>query len=201
MEPAFTWIASYGYAAIFGLLVLGIVGLPLPDETLLTFVGYLSFRGDLMLAPSLASAFLGSASGITISYSLGRLVGSAALTKISGTLHVKPEHLVRAQQWIQRWGPYTLLIAYFVPGVRHVAALMSGVAKLPVVTFARFAYAGALLWSGTFIMIGYWLGEEWHRLSPSLHRSLVLYGLAIGLVLVAGLVVLRRRRRGDESGL
>ncbi|MBA2251795.1 MAG: DedA family protein, partial [Nitrospirales bacterium] len=45
MDQAFAWIADYGYVAIFGLLVLGIVGLPVPDEALLTFVGYLSFQG------------------------------------------------------------------------------------------------------------------------------------------------------------
>ena len=42
-----SWITEYGYAAIVGLLMLGIVGLPVPDETLLTFTGYLVFRGNL----------------------------------------------------------------------------------------------------------------------------------------------------------
>jgi len=198
MESAFTWISSYGYAAIFVLLMLGIVGLPVPDEALLTFVGYLSFRGERMLAPSLASAFLGSACGISLSYTLGRLVGPTLLTKLSGTLLVNPEHIATAQQWVQRWGKYTLLIAYFVPGIRHVAALMTGVSKLPLGTFAQFAYAGALLWSGTFIMIGYWLGEEWSRLSTTLHRSLLLFGLAIGLLLIAGLTLVKKRSRTSE---
>ena len=43
------WITEYGYAAIIGLLMLGIVGLPVPDETLLTFTGYLVFRGTFRL--------------------------------------------------------------------------------------------------------------------------------------------------------
>ncbi len=194
MESAFTWISSYGYAAIFGLLMLGIVGLPVPDEALLTFVGYLNSRGELMLAPSIASAFLGSACGISLSYTLGRLAGPALFTKFSGS-HIHPEHIAKAQQWVQRWGKYTLLIAYFVPGVRHLAALMTGVSKLPLGTFARFAYAGALLWSGTFIMIGYWFGEEWNRLSPALHRSFLLFGLAVALLLIAGLALVRKRNR------
>jgi membrane protein DedA with SNARE-associated domain len=198
MESAFTWISSYGYAAIFGLLMLGIVGLPVPDEALLTFVGYLSFRGELMLAPSLASAFLGSACGISLSYTLGRLVGPALLTKLSGTFLVNPEHIAQAQQWVQRWGKYTLLIAYFVPGVRHLAALLTGMSTLPPGAFMRFAYTGALLWSGTFIMIGYWLGEEWTRLSPTLHRSLLLVGLVVGLLLLAGLMLARRWSRTHE---
>lgn len=43
MDLGFEWITHYGYVAIFVLLMLGIVGLPVPDEALLTFVGYLSF--------------------------------------------------------------------------------------------------------------------------------------------------------------
>ena len=50
------WIAQYGYLAIFLLLVCGIVGLPVPDETLLTFTGYLAFKGELSLAPAFAAA-------------------------------------------------------------------------------------------------------------------------------------------------
>lgn len=201
MESAFIWISSYGYAAIFGALMLGIVGLPVPDEALLTFVGYLNARGDLMLAPSIASAFFGSACGISLSYMLGRLAGPALLTQLSSRLAVNPEHLTKAQQWVQRWGKYTLLIAYFVPGVRHFAALLTGVSKLPFGTFARFAYVGALLWSSTFIMVGYWLGEEWSRLSPALHRSLLLFGLAVALLLIAGLALLRNRTRTREPSL
>ena len=68
MDLAFTWITHYGYAAIFLLLMLGIVGLPVPDEALLTFVGYLSFKGDLQFVASLLTAFLGTACGITVSY-------------------------------------------------------------------------------------------------------------------------------------
>ena len=43
------WITQYGYLAIFCLLMFGIVGLPVPDETLLTFTGYLVFKGTFVL--------------------------------------------------------------------------------------------------------------------------------------------------------
>jgi len=55
MELGFECIGRYGYLAIFLLLLLGIVGLPVPDETLLLFVGYLSFKGDLRLGAALGS--------------------------------------------------------------------------------------------------------------------------------------------------
>jgi membrane protein DedA with SNARE-associated domain len=42
-------LGQYGYFGIYGLLMLGIFGLPLPDETLLLFCGFLGFEGDFRL--------------------------------------------------------------------------------------------------------------------------------------------------------
>ena len=67
-QQVLAWITQYGYLAIFSLLVLGIVGLPVPDETLLTFTGYLVYQGHLSLPLALLSGFAGSACGITTSY-------------------------------------------------------------------------------------------------------------------------------------
>jgi len=171
MELGFEWIARHGYGAIFALLMLGIVGLPVPDETLLIFVGYLSSKGTLQVGPACASAFLGSASGISLSYALGRFVGLPVLIKLGPLMHVRPEHLTRAHQWVERWGKYSLLVAYFIPGYRHLAALFIGASLLHPAVFARYAYTGALIWSATFIGLGYVAGEQWNQLFPILHRT------------------------------
>jgi len=171
MELGFEWIARHGYGAIFALLMLGIVGLPVPDETLLIFVGYLSAKGTLQVLPAAASAFLGSASGISLSYALGRLVGLPVMIKLGPVIRLRPEHLTRAQQWVERWGKYSLLVAYFIPGYRHLSALTMGASLLPPAEFARYAYTGALIWSATFIGLGYVAGEQWNQLFPILHRT------------------------------
>jgi membrane protein DedA with SNARE-associated domain len=198
MDAGFDWITRYGYAAIFLLLMLGIVGLPVPDEALLTFVGYLNFKGDLVLGPSVGTAFLGSASGISLSYGIGRLAGPQVVTKLGPALHLSPEHIANAQAWVQRWGRYALLIAYFIPGVRHLAALLVGASNLSLGVFARFAYPGALLWSATFIAVGYALGEEWHRLSPLVHRTLVVVALIVSSAVVVGLLIIRRKSQPNS---
>jgi membrane protein DedA with SNARE-associated domain len=46
-QQVLAWLTQYGYLALFSLLVLGIVGLPVPDETLLTFTGYLIYEWHL----------------------------------------------------------------------------------------------------------------------------------------------------------
>src|SRR5213593_3539260 len=72
-DAAFHWISQHGYLGIFSLLVFGIVGLPVPDEWLLTFSGYLVSKQTLRFAPTFIAAFCGSACGITFSYTLGRI--------------------------------------------------------------------------------------------------------------------------------
>jgi membrane protein DedA with SNARE-associated domain len=87
-ETVLQWISQYGYLGIFSLLVSGIIGLPLPDEVLLTFSGYLVFNGQLALAPTIASAFLGSICGVTVSYIIGLTGGSFLVIKYGRCLYV-----------------------------------------------------------------------------------------------------------------
>jgi membrane protein DedA with SNARE-associated domain len=193
MDASLDWIAQYGYMAIFLLLMLGIVGLPVPDETLLTFAGYLSFKGQLLLEPTLGAAFLGSACGISLSYGLGRLVGLHVVRKLAPTLHLQPDHLSKAQLWFERWGKYTLLIGYFVPGVRHLTALVAGASNLSFTFFAPFAYLGALVWSGCFIVLGYVVGEKWSQRSPELHNVLLIGTALVVLMLAAAMLIAKRQ--------
>lgn len=194
MEPGFEWIVRHGYGAIFLLLMLGIIGLPVPDETLLVFAGYLSSKGTLRLEPTVVTAFLGSACGISISYAIGRFLGLPALLKLGPLLHLRPEHLDQAHRWVERWGKYSLLFAYFIPGYRHLAAFVVGASLLEPTVFARFAYTGALVWASCFVGLGYVAGEEWQHLISVLHNSLrmaMLVGLAV-LGAGVGWLLLRR---------
>jgi membrane protein DedA with SNARE-associated domain len=197
MDTGIEWIARYGYGALFALLMLGIVGLPVPDETLLTFVGYLCFKGELNLPSALVTAFLGSASGISLSYGLGRVVGLQVVTNWGPLLRLNADHIARTQRWVARWGKYAVLFAYFVPGVRHLAALIVGASGLSVKAFAPFAYAGALIWSASFIGLGYLAGDKGRQLSPALHHPLIIAAGLIALASAAGLILMCRRS-GDS---
>src|SRR5215831_324939 len=111
-ETAFEWILQHGYTGIFSLLVLGIVGLPVPDEVLLTFSGYLVFRRTLVFVPTFLSAFLGSSCGITVSYMLGRVLDTYVLIKYGRYFHLTQERLTQVHTWFERRGRWTLLIGY-----------------------------------------------------------------------------------------
>jgi membrane protein DedA with SNARE-associated domain len=185
MEMITQWVAHYGYAAVFFLLLLGIVGLPVPDEWLLTFAGYLVFKEHFRLFPAFASAFLGSMCGITVSYGLGRSFGHFILHHYGRFFRITPEDIQRVHNWFDRYGTWTLLIGYFIPGVRHMTAVVAGTSKLRPLSFSLFAYSGALIWSATFMGLGYFLGNQWSQVLEQIHRHLVMFTwIALGIILI-----------------
>ncbi len=183
----FDWVSNYGYVAIFALLVSGIVGLPIPDETLLVFSGYLIWRGNLKLAPTVATAFLGSACGITLSYVIGRTLGIGFVHKWGRYIHVTEARLARVHRWFDRVGHWALFIGYYIAGVRHFTAVIAGTSLLEYRSFAAYAYSGGFIWVCTFISIGYFFGDRWHQVIDSVHHNLV---LASALVIGAAIVYL-----------
>lgn len=193
-QQVLAWITHYGYIAIFSLLIFGIVGLPVPDETLLTFTGYLIYKGNFSVQWAFAAAAAGSAAGMTLSYTLGRVFGMTVLHRYGKYLHITPSRLEGAHGWFERVGHWALTLGYFIPGVRHLTAYAAGMSELAPHQFALFAYSGTVLWVTTFLSLGYFLGERWQAVEKNIDHYLVGASIAIG-VLAAAYLVWRRWKR------
>jgi membrane protein DedA with SNARE-associated domain len=203
MDRIFEWLAHYGYGGLFLLLVLGIVGLPIPDETLLVVCGYLVFKGKLDPLATYLSAIAGSWCGITISYAIGRTAGIAAVHRFGKVFHLTDARLEKVHRWFARAGHWTLFVGYFIVGVRHFTALVAGTSKLEFRSFAVYAWSGGAVWAGVFIVLGYFLGyffgDGWRAIAELIHRG-ILYS-SLGLILAATAVwfVRRKVRRARRS--
>ena len=183
-QHVLNWISHYGYPAIFALLMLGIVGLPVPDETLLTFTGYLIYAHQFQLAPAFATVLAGTICGITLSYTLGRTFGLALIHRFGKYVHLTEERLAKAHRFFERAGHWSLTFGYFVPGVRHLTAYAAGVSYVAPPTFALFAYLGGFLWSSAFVSLGYFLGDRWQTVSAQIHRHLLIASMVVGVLLL-----------------
>ena len=104
MDGVFAWVAAHGYGALFLLIALGVVGLPIPDETILVFAGYLIGRGTLHPAGAFFAALAGAWTGISGSYLLGRTLGVGAVHRYGKYIHFTEARLAQVHGWFDRIG-------------------------------------------------------------------------------------------------
>jgi membrane protein DedA with SNARE-associated domain len=195
LENIDLFLAHYGYFAIFALLMLGIVGPLIPDETILVLSGIAVHRGQLELGATIAVAFAGSLCGITLSFTLGRTGAIYVLERFAPFNRWVGRHLPQVESWFERYGKWTLFFGYFIAGLRHFTALAAGMSKVKVRTFMAYAYPGGLVWVVCFISIGYYLGAEWEQLSRRFNRGVLIAAAVVVAVGLAGWL-LRRKRAG-----
>jgi membrane protein DedA with SNARE-associated domain len=176
LDPFIPWLNQYGSFAIFGLLALGIVALPVPEESLLVFAGFLMAKGNLPVPQTILAAITGAWCGITTSYLIGLGTGTY-LSKKSGKyrhyLGLTDVRLEKAHRWFEKYGKWSLFIGYFIMGVRHFTGYIAGTLRLEYRTFAWVAYSGGFFWASLFLSIGYFFSAEWENAMQFLHSHLV----------------------------
>jgi len=185
----------YGYIVLYIALTVELLGLPTPGETLMTYCGFLVFEGRLGYVASVVTAASGVISGITLSYFLGRKLGSTFFVKYGPYIHLGPEKLDKTSKWFNKYGNGLLVIAYFIPGVRHITGYFSGVTKIPYKKFAINAYIGAFLWTLTFISLGKTLGTNWRKLHGPIKQYLIIGGIIIAVVLICIYIYKSRKKQ------
>lgn len=152
------WLLHWGSIALFFLLAVGIIALPVPEETLMVIAGALVHGGKLHIIPTFFAALLGSLCGITVSYFLGKGVGHYIVRHFGKWLGIKQSQMDIAHNWFEKYGRWAIFIGYFIPGIRHFTGISAGATDLAYSHFILFAFTGALCWISTFLSIGYFLG-------------------------------------------
>jgi len=172
LESVLHLINEYGYLGLYISMSITIIGIPIPGESILTFAGYLAFQKDLYLIPTIISASLGSFTGVTISFFLGRILSDKLLNKRKTFFSISESNLIKTKKWLEYYGSWILMFGYYIPGVRHLTAIMAGSTQIKYSRFALFAYIGGFLWSLTFILLGYYVGKKWMSIIAQIHNHI-----------------------------
>src|SRR5207245_4128444 len=195
-------ITDWGYAGIFLVVILGNIGLPVPEETVLAVAGYVVWSGRLQLLPVLVVALVSAVAGDTFGYWLGRRYGRGTVERYAHWL-LKPGRVVVAESFVSRYGALAICVARFVGGFRFLAGPLAGAVGLPFRSFFR----GNLLWAVLFVpyavgfgyAIGYGLGpyiaHVQHALGGIGHMALLL-AIILVVVLVAWRTIIWIARLG-----
>jgi membrane protein DedA with SNARE-associated domain len=192
------YITEYGVVALYLLFFLGILGMPLPEETLLVFSGFLVSTGRLSYLPTLIACYLGSISAMTVAYWIGRLLGYSFIERYGSRLGLGYKLYKRTEEWFNWIGKWILLVGYFIPGVRQFTAYFAGITKLPFPTFVLLTYGGGLVWSVLFVTLGWQLGERWEQVFAFVSRNLAVAFL-VAIVAIVGLATFSQYRKKEMS--
>ena len=137
------------YAILFGIVFAetGLVVTPfLPGDSLLFALGAMGARDigiNLPLATVvvIVAAILGDA----VNYWIGFKVGPAVFKREDSRL-LNKKHLLRAQEFYEKYGGKTIILARFVPIVRTFAPFVAGVGKMNFFRFWLFNIIGGIAW-------------------------------------------------------
>ena len=190
-DPLLSLVFEYSYAGLFLAMSLGIVGVPFPDELLLTASGYMISQGSMNLFLTMSAAICGSVTGMSISYWVGRKVGKKLFGGFIGRL-LRADRLERLIMRLENWGEPLLLVGFFVPGVRHATALLYGASRRPYGTFLLYTSIGALLWTSVFLLVGTLLGEHWREITGTVNQDAAIAAAAFLLIGLAWLAWKRK---------
>jgi len=187
------WIAAYGYWAVFVLVGLESMGVPLPGETALVAAAvYAGTTHKLDIFGVIAAAAAGAVIGDNIGYEIGRWVGFPLLVRHGPRIGLDERRLKLGQYLFLRYGGMIVFFGRFVALLRTLAALLAGVNRMPWPRFFFFNAAGGVIWSSIFGFGGYVLGFSVHRISGPIGLGLLILAL---VAVVGGFVFLRRHEQ------
>ena len=173
LGPVSAFAIKNQYTGIFLSLFLGVIGLPLPVEGLLAYVGYRAYQGKLSIVPALFATILGGIVATVLGYGIVRAIGVAVMKK--HIRHLYPEN--KTKEYIAssfaRVGKWGLVVGYFLPVIRHLLGPLAALLEFELFDFIVLSSLGCTIWSTTFFVMGGILGKDWAKFSPGLQHFLI----------------------------
>jgi membrane-associated protein len=151
-----------------------LIGFFLPGDSLLFTTGFLIHAGllDINIHVAVLIIFLAAVLGDTVGYWFGRKAGPRIFNKPDARLFRK-EYVQRAQDFYEKHGGKTIIIARFIPIVRTFAPIVAGAARMEYRRFLSFNVIGGFLWAAGITYIGYGLGAWFESLGIEIDHILL----------------------------
>ena len=185
MEMLFKLLAEHVYLILFVSLILEFAALPLPGETMMVVAGIMAYNNHGSYIGMIVASALGTVLGMQFSYEVGRRLGTRAVDKYGSYIGLTPYRMTKAAEFFNRFGNIVIIIAYFLPGVRHILGYFSGISRINAKRFHVYSTVGGILWVVVFITLGYVLGPS----APHAFKLLHKYGTMLFIIAIAALFI------------
>jgi membrane protein DedA with SNARE-associated domain len=190
-------VQTYGYYAVFALIALESMGIPLPGETaLVTAALYSGATHHLNIAVLAAVAAAAAVIGDNVGYWIGRTGGLRLAESYGRFVRLDRVKLKVGRYLFARHGVKVVFFGRFVAVLRTFAAFFAGVSKMRWPRFLAANAVGGLLWAGFYAFGAYALGSA----ASSVGNTITIAGYAVaGVLTVASFIVVRRSLRRLEQ--
>jgi membrane-associated protein len=205
MDP-WTYIGPQGLfagAILPGILVIvfietGLLFPFLPGDSLLFTGGLLAAKGTLNIWTLAIAVPLVAIAGDQTAYFIGRRIGPALFNK-EDSRFFKRKYVTESHEFFERYGPFTVIMARFVPFARTFVPVIAGVSKMRYPLFLGFDIIGGFAWGGGVTLAGYFLGNIEF---VNKHLELIILGIAfvsiLPMLISAGRALRNRRRPKND---
>jgi membrane-associated protein len=205
MDPMY-WIGPKGLfasAVLPGILLIvfietGLLFPVLPGDSLLFTGGLLAAGGTMNIWSLVILVPLVAIAGDQTAYFIGRRIGPALFTKEDSRLF-KKHYVTESHEFFERYGPFTIILARFVPIVRTFTPVIAGVSKMRYPLFLGFDIVGGIAWGTGVTVLGYFLGSvPFVKNHIELMLLLIVFLSILPMIISVGHGLLQRRRQGKE---
>ena len=188
-------LLQHGVVVLFLWAFVVQAGVPAPAVPMLLGAGVLSGSGQMHLALAVAAAMAATLGADVVWYALGRSHGARVL----GTLcrfSLDPDSFIRdaKERFVAHRVRY-IVLAKFLPGLNPLAVGLAGVVPIRLERFLLYAAAGALLWAGAWITLGYLFSNVIGLVVSRAARFGMPLAVVVAAVLIAYLVFKYARRQ------
>jgi membrane protein DedA with SNARE-associated domain len=200
MNSITSWIAAYGYPAVFAGALLETIFSPIPSEVIFPLVGYTVYSKGLGIGHAIgmaAAGALGSTVGGIIIYFISLKAGKPAVVRFGKRLRISESSIEKAETWFERHGEAAVFLGRMAPGVREIISIPAGIGKMNLPKFIMFTFLGSFAWSIALTLLGYFAGQAWEQYSKQLSSVFSLAAIMIvgGFLIILGIRYYSRRKR------
>jgi membrane protein DedA with SNARE-associated domain len=201
IELITSWIASYGYPAVFAVALLENLFPPIPSELVFPLIGFSAQTNDLGIAGAIGMALIGavgSTVGAVIIYYIALKLGLPAITRIGKRYHLISESdIKKTETWFVRHGELAVFLGRMAPGIRELISIPAGIAEMNIVRFTFFTFIGSCVWSLFLTLIGFFIGNAWINFYGDYSQVFDIAGIILILVIVA--ILAQRYYKGRQK--
>jgi membrane-associated protein len=173
-----------------------LIGFFLPGDSLLVTAGLFAARGDLEVVPMIIVLSIAAIVGDTVGYNIGARAGPKLFTRPDSLLFNR-KHLVTTKEFYERHGPFTIVIARFIPILRTFAPVVAGVGTMEYTRFIVYNVAGGIGWVVTTVLGGYFLGQMVPNIHDHIHKVIA---VVIVLSLLPAIIKVAKEKLKRSAG-